>query len=94
MPLRQFGYELAVVAIVCVLGLFLFPASAGPYCAVHGPTTALLAIRFAVRVRCAMAIAALRLFQFAIQASFRHMQIAWHLEAALPALSLSPILRC
>ncbi|HXZ40163.1 MAG TPA: hypothetical protein VEG68_05440 [Terriglobales bacterium] len=45
MMLRRLGYELALVAIVCTLAIFLFPAVSGPYPIVHGPVTALRAMR-------------------------------------------------
>lgn len=49
----RIGCELAVVAVLCVLIIFLFPSMPmqGPYSVVHGPATALLAARAAVRVR-------------------------------------------
>ena len=42
---RHLGYELALVAVVCTLAIFLFPAVSGPYPTVHGPVTALRARR-------------------------------------------------
>jgi hypothetical protein len=39
------SYELTLVAILCIIALFLFPAVQGPYSAVHGPVTALLSIK-------------------------------------------------
>lgn len=45
------GPELAVLAVVCVLTIFLFPAMQGPYSAVHGPVSALQAARAAARLR-------------------------------------------
>lgn len=42
---RHLGYELALVAMLCTLAIFLFPAVSGPYPAVHGPVTALRAMR-------------------------------------------------
>jgi hypothetical protein len=60
---RTFGQHFALVAILCVLSIFLFPASAGPYSVVHGPLTALQAIRLAVRVRWAMMLAGLAFAQ-------------------------------
>jgi len=42
---------LALIAVLSVLGIFFFPASQGPYAAVHGPVTALLSIRAAARLR-------------------------------------------
>jgi hypothetical protein len=38
---------LAVLAVFCVLSIFLFPGVEGPYPVVHGPVTALLSIRAA-----------------------------------------------
>jgi hypothetical protein len=53
------GCELAVLAVVCILLIFLFPAMQGPYCVVHGPATALLAAQAAFRLRMAIVQAAL-----------------------------------
>jgi hypothetical protein len=51
--------ELAVVAVLCVLMIFLFPSVQGSYSMVHGPVTALLAARAAVRLRIAIVQGAL-----------------------------------
>lgn len=64
---RHFGYGLAFIAIVCVMAIFLFPAPAGSYSAVHGPVTAFQAMRNAVRTRWGLTTAALSLLQFAVQ---------------------------
>lgn len=53
------GSELAVLATLCVLTIFLFPVMQGPYSAVHGPVTALQAARAAARLRVAIVQAAL-----------------------------------
>lgn len=42
---------LALIAVLSVLGIFLFPSLQGPYSAVHGPATALLSIRAASGLR-------------------------------------------
>jgi hypothetical protein len=55
----RIGSELAVMAVFCILMIFLFPAMQGPYSVVNGPVTALLAARAAVRLRIAIAQAAL-----------------------------------
>jgi hypothetical protein len=47
----RIAYGFALVALLSVLGIFLFPAMQGPYSAVHGPVTALLSIRAATRLR-------------------------------------------
>ena len=53
MSVGRIACALAVVAVLCVLGIFFFPVmnGPGPYSAVHGPVTALLSIRTAVRLR-------------------------------------------
>ena len=48
-------YETCLLVAVCVLSLFLFPASAGPYPAVHGPATALQAAQSSTQLQLAMA---------------------------------------
>jgi len=50
----RIGCELAMVAVLCVLMIFLFPSTQGSYSVVHGPVTALLAARAAARVRSAI----------------------------------------
>jgi hypothetical protein len=55
----RIGCELAVLALFCVLAIFLFPAGQGPYSVIHGPVTALLAARAALRVRISIVQAAM-----------------------------------
>ncbi len=50
----RIGCELAVMAVLCVLMIVLFPAMQGPYSVVHGPATALQAARAAARLRTAI----------------------------------------
>jgi hypothetical protein len=50
MRARSLRRELSIIALVCTLGIFLFPSSFGPYSSVHGPATALRAIRNATDV--------------------------------------------
>ena len=54
----QTGCGIAVLVVLCVLGIFFFPAMQGPYSAVHGPVTALLAARAASGLRVAIVRAA------------------------------------
>lgn len=51
--------ELALVAALCVLLIFFFPSIKGSYSSVHGPVTALLALRAAARLRIAIVQSAL-----------------------------------
>ncbi len=55
----RLGCVLALLAALCVVALFFFPASQGPYSAVYGPVTALLSARAAVGVRSAIVQAGL-----------------------------------
>jgi len=42
---HRLGYEIAILAAVCTLAIFLFPGVSGPYPIVHGPVTALRAMQ-------------------------------------------------
>lgn len=93
----RIGCELAVVAVFCVLTIFLFPSVQGPYSVVHGPVTALLAARAAIRWRITLAQSALGcLYCSLILPVFALSRIL--LEQAVPAPSTLPesvaILRC
>jgi len=50
----RIGHELAILAVLSVLTIFLFPGVQGPYSVTHGPVTAFQAARAAVRVRSAV----------------------------------------
>jgi len=54
---RRMGCELAIVAVVCILGIFLFPAMSGPYPATHGPVTVLQSARSSAKLRLAILVA-------------------------------------
>ena len=56
---RRIGHELAVLAVLSVLTIFLFPGVQGPYSVMHGPATAFQAARAAARVRSAIVQGAL-----------------------------------
>lgn len=92
---RIFAYELVVITILCVLGIFLFPASAGPYSVVHGPASGLLSIRAAAKVRHAIALSAFTCSTLILNFSFGLMR-----THQLPVLTLSSppgepaVLRC
>ncbi len=58
---RQLSYEFVLVAILCTVALFLFPAVQGPYSAVHGPVTALLSLKAKVFLCLALLLAAMHL---------------------------------
>ena len=80
MQLNRIESALAVIAVVCVLSIFFFPAMRGPYSVVHGPVTALLAARAAAGLR--MAIAGVRVVRDRM--SCARMQLARPVWAALP----------
>jgi hypothetical protein len=56
----RIGDAFAPLAVICILSVFLFPAMQGPYSVVHGPASALLAVRAAAKVQTAIVQAALR----------------------------------
>lgn len=60
MTLGRFAAVFALVSVLCVLTVFLFPALQGPYSAVHGPVTAFQSARAAAGVRTAMVRAGLK----------------------------------
>jgi len=95
MVARHFGYELAILVILCIVGIFLFPAAGGPYAAVHGPTTALLAARAASRMRWAMAVAGLGLASLISALAFLRPIPAIEFETALSGRAQQrDLLRC
>lgn len=79
MNLDRVGYGFAVLAVVCVLSVFFFPAMQGPYPVVHGPVTALLAVRAAARLH------------LAIQAGLNVLQLWLACALALMSWALTPL---
>ncbi|MGA8869297.1 MAG: hypothetical protein WB510_20145, partial [Candidatus Sulfotelmatobacter sp.] len=59
----RLGYEIAILAVICTVAIFLFPTARGPYSVVHGPVTALLGLRAKLKLWLAMDLAALRLLR-------------------------------
>jgi hypothetical protein len=55
----QLAYDIAVVAMVCVLSIFFLPLAHGPYSAVHGPVTALRSLRTKLCLQLSMCLASL-----------------------------------
>jgi hypothetical protein len=72
MILSRIGWELAVLAILCVAAIFFFPAMQGPYSAVNGPVTALQSAQAAARLRVAIIQSASNLF-----GNFQIPRLAW-----------------
>jgi hypothetical protein len=63
MMVSRIGWELALLAVLCVVVVFFFPAMQGPYSAVHGPVTALQSAQAAARLRLAIVQAVLNTFR-------------------------------
>jgi hypothetical protein len=63
---QHLSYEFALVAILCTVALFLFPAVQGPYCAVHGPVTALLSLKAKVFLCLVLLLAATHLLAHSV----------------------------
>ncbi|MFZ0808192.1 MAG: hypothetical protein WAN03_18515 [Candidatus Sulfotelmatobacter sp.] len=96
MPSGRVGSELAVLALLCVISIFLFPVAQGPYTAIHGPVTALQSFRSAVRLKLALVTAGLASAGslFAALAAFSTIRFQSAEFLSPLYLELSPILRC
>jgi len=91
------GCELAVLAVLGVLMIFLFPGMHGSYSVMHGPVTALLAARAAARVWSVMVQSAMnllgnRLFPSLAVLSYLSFSVVESQSAGLPEYNL--VLRC
>lgn len=72
---RQLSYEFVLVAILCTVALFLFPAVQGPYSAVHGPVTALLSLKAKVFLCLTLLLAAMHLLARCVDVSHLALRI-------------------
>jgi hypothetical protein len=90
-------YEMAFLALLCTLSIFLFPAVQGPYAAVHGPVTTLQSIRIAARLRLSILAAALRVISRSLKFAPVQLRVRNASDSQLPSNSLvtfTTILRC
>jgi hypothetical protein len=55
---RHFGFEFALLLILCTAALLFFPVAHGSYSTVHGPVTALRSVRDKLRIWSIVAMAA------------------------------------
>ena len=94
MTLGRIGCDVAVLAVLCILTIFLFPAHQGSYSAVHGPVTSLQALRAARRFWNSIVQAALASIAQASLLIFSWMSFsnADFSSTAVPACSA--VLRC
>jgi hypothetical protein len=95
----RIGDRLAILAVLSILAIFLFPAVQGPYSAVHGPATAMLAAQAALRLRIAMVRAAMSLLGGGAGLGSPLVVLLWPLFSAgkferLLPLETSTLLRC
>jgi hypothetical protein len=58
--------ELAVITLLCVLTIFFFPATQGPYSAVRGPVTSLSTLRSAAHLQISIAQAGSSIFDYCL----------------------------
>lgn len=91
--IRRLGNELGVLAIVGTVAIFLFPAVAGPYSIVHGPATALRAMRAWLLLLIALTLTLASSLQ---QLATRYAVVLTFVSTTsrLDPLELSAILRC
>lgn len=93
------AYALAVLGVLCILTIFLFPSLTGPYSVVHGPVTALLSMRAASRLRMAMGRAGSHISRSGRLLAASAMAMLWMLvptDSQVVSLSAgcSAVLRC
>jgi hypothetical protein len=62
MTVHRNGRGWAIVIVLCILMIFFFPATFGPYSVVHGPVSALRPMQAALRLQFAMFQAAVGSF--------------------------------
>jgi hypothetical protein len=91
---RRLRRELSIVALVCTLGIFLCPSSSGPYSSVHGPVTALRAIRIATDVVQAFQLVPSKTASTGLKLAFEHRPPAQKRARIVPDLPHDLILRC
>ena len=89
---RRLGYEFTILAVLCTLALFLFPAERGPYSAVHGPATVLASFRSRARLWFWIALAALSLSPVLALCVMRVTHRTFNLPEAAPGQPA--VLRC
>ena len=89
-------YEPSFLVAICVLGLFLFPAAAGPYPAVHGPATTLQAVRSCTQVQASIESAPRTCFKPLVQEILASGEVpaSDHGFTLLTLLPKTSILRC
>ncbi len=93
---RDVGCEFAILAVMCTIAIFLFPAACGPYSAVHGPATALLSVRGKLKLLLTIALAALHLSTRVRPNGMARLCRAWQkilLSETVPPVEIC-ILRC
>ena len=93
MERRHLAYELALLAVVCTLAIFLFPARTGPYPTVNGPATALRAMRAWTNLLAAITLI-LGTFSELILVRFSSLAHAVTASEPLDPLLRSALLRC
>ena len=94
---RRGGCELAVLGVLGVLTIFLFPAMQGPYSAVHGPVTALQAARAAASLQAAIVQGARSCLSHSLISPIVVLSWMSFAEASFQAVTLpecNAILRC
>jgi hypothetical protein len=90
---RHLGYEFAVLAIVGTLAIFFFPAVTGPYPIVHGPATALRAMRAWLLLMLALTLS-FAIFLKLLMSRLAMLAISRPTLNQLDLLQQSSILRC
>jgi hypothetical protein len=90
-------FEIAVLIVLCVLTIFVFPVIQGPYSVVNGPATAFRAARAATHLRIAIVQAALKFLARRVVSPAAVAVWMARSNAAVQSshsAEISPVLRC
>jgi hypothetical protein len=90
----RIGCELAVLAVLSVVTIFLFPAIHGPYSAVYGPATSLQSQRVAHRLWNSIVQAARSRSWFRVLLLWCGLVASESIFSSVETASLSAVLRC
>ncbi len=93
---RQFDCEFAILVVLAVIAVFLFPVAGGSYSAMHGPVTALRSATGQLKIWLLLALARFSLFgRFRFASLIGFFALGIHGLSSRPSIpDNSPVLRC
>ena len=91
---RRLLLRWVILAGFCILAVFFFPASNGPFTAIHGPATALRAWQSGINTLAAITQAAAIVLSIRLQSRQRFRAFESSLDPAILQLDALSVLRC